>query len=434
MTEYSREQARTLVIKRTGIALDALSLAESKIVEAVTRYVILAKQQNKDPTRTLSQIKRIGLISAAEASVSRSKTTKGFEALNDAKLGEYAFEKIVIDHPLEFSSRAQWFSRKALGYHTHTQSPPIDSASPVWLNTVALIEWLRNRARKNNGVITPFTNQRAAVAIGMGELSRFGRPYGNIQSRIDFACYRLGLPPLGLTAEAPFRKAWFEEGRSWKFPVEKMQRAARQFRWEEHDFDNVLNVTASLPGQAHQSWRKALVANEESVRTWAYRIAAELRQRSGLDSPDIESWSANPTVDLAKLERKYINATPESKEVLSEYVERGPLGNLAKRATNYKCQVCAALGMKPIGFLKRDGTPYVEAHHVMPVSNKQIGSLAASNILVVCANHHREIHYGNVIVETNKDHFRLWLGERLIQIARLGFNRAASQPTTIATS
>jgi predicted restriction endonuclease len=52
---------------------------------------------------------------------------------------------------------------------------------------------------------------------------------------------------------------------------------------------------------------------------------------------------------------------------------------------------------EPVGFLKSNGDPYVEAHHVMPVSRQEVGSLSASNIMTLCANHHRQLHYGGSI-------------------------------------
>jgi len=41
----------------------------------------------------------------------------------------------------------------------------------------------------------------------------------------------------------------------------------------------------------------------------------------------------------------------------------------------------------------------------MPVSKKQIGSLAASNILTLCANHHREVHFGCVEIVVTESGF-----------------------------
>jgi len=118
-----------------------------------------------------------------------------------------------------------------------------------------------------------FTNAEAAAAIGLTDMHRSGRVFGNIQSRIDFACYLLDLPPLGLLADAPFDMAWSQQDRDWAFPIATMQAAARARAWREEDFELVLNETERLPGQAHISWKRAINENEAKVRAWASRLA-----------------------------------------------------------------------------------------------------------------------------------------------------------------
>ena len=76
-----------------------------------------------------------------------------------------------------------------------------------------------------------YEHAEAASAIGIDDMARSGRVFGNVQSRLDYACYVVGLPPLGLTAVAPFNKAWRQEERSWAYPVPEMIAAARQRRW-----------------------------------------------------------------------------------------------------------------------------------------------------------------------------------------------------------
>jgi len=56
-----------------------------------------------------------------------------------------------------------------------------------------------------------------------------------------------------------------------------------------------------------------------------------------------------------------------------------------------KCEQCG----KP-GFRKSDGTPYVETHHIIALANE--GADRVSNVIALCADHHREAHYG-----ANKD-------------------------------
>lgn len=54
-------------------------------------------------------------------------------------------------------------------------------------------------------------------------------------------------------------------------------------------------------------------------------------------------------------------------------------------------------------FKKKDGTFYVEAHHVEPVVKKKKGSLSINNLITVCANHHSQLRYGNSEVLVNDD-------------------------------
>lgn len=151
-----------------------------------------------------------------------------------------------------------------------------------------------------------------------------------------------------------------------------------------------------------------------------------------LDDLPSPTAPADVTPDkLAEMEKKYLHASPEVKERLSKTVERGPIGRLVKKATGFKCQLCACLGLNPIGFLKKNGEPYVEAHHVMPVSKKEVGSLSASNVMTLCANHHREIHYGAIEVAINATTFDLNIGGATVTIPRLSVTASPSGDGTI---
>ena len=90
---------RAEIAEKIGLDFSHLSPAEEKIVQAVSEYVALKKRKGRHAERTLGQLKRLGLIGAAEASVSKSKPTQGFSALVDADLEELSYEQIVVDHP-----------------------------------------------------------------------------------------------------------------------------------------------------------------------------------------------------------------------------------------------------------------------------------------------------------------------------------------------
>jgi predicted HNH restriction endonuclease len=409
-----------LVAERTGLDLDDLSPVEEKIVEAVAKYVGLQKRDGKTANRTFQMLANRGLIESAEISVSKSKPTQGFEVLEDADLKALSFEQIIVDFPDEFSSRALWYSRKTLGLPNESEKPPASATLNTQVRSEELLGWYRQRLSENGGLLSGHSNEDAGKVLGFSDLSKHGRVLGNITSRIDFACYACGLPPLGLTAQQPFGNAWSTQNRLWKFPVDQMKQAAQTKRWTAEDIDRITAKTAELPGTASIPWKKEISQKESAIRDWAFSLHAFEDVQQVPFSPT-DKQLANEVSKAAELERLALGQTPEAKQKTSLAIERGPIGNAVKKATGHKCQLCEALGLPPYGFKKRNGVPYVEAHHVTPVSELQIGSLAASNILTLCANHHRQMHYGDVSVEIHDKLFVILFEGQQIILQRMSF-------------
>ena len=89
----------------------------------------------------------------------------------------------------------------------------------------------------------------------------------------------------------------------------------------------------------------------------------------------------------------------------------------------YKCLICKGLGQNPHGFKKPNGEYYIEAHHVTPVSSLEKGTLAISNIITVCANHHRQLHYGNSeLMENIEDKFVFKIDGQRVEVRKLRTN------------
>lgn len=276
------------IAEKTGIDLVSLSPAENEIVRVVGEYVAIMRNEGKYPGRTLEQIRNRGLIGAAEASVSKAKPTQGYKTLLEADLADLSYEQIVVDHPEEFSARAIWYARRTLGLENSTAKPPTEPSSITQDRTSLLLQWLQQQAAENDGFLPPFTNADAAHAMGMHEVQRFGQVHGNIQSRIDYACYVCDLPPLGCAAEVPFRRAWGQQKRVWAFPIEGMQAAAKSRQWGPTDFNRILKETEHLPGQAHLVWKEAIASEEGRVKAWAMQFgdAKVKRQPASDDSPE----------------------------------------------------------------------------------------------------------------------------------------------------
>lgn len=168
-----------------------------------------------------------------------------------------------------------------------------------------------------------------------------------------------------------------------------------------------------------------------SLEALADALVSGAGQEDGAAAGDSDGWMGPPaptmaiaTVDPAELEalrQRYRDAPPKVKQRLSTAIERGGVGNLVKRANGYRCQICEALGLEPLGFRKRNGVPYVEAHHVMPVSSLAVGALGPENVITVCANHHRQMHYGTVEIAPQEEGFHLVLDEHSLILSRHTF-------------
>ncbi|GEM_PF-903068 len=110
----------------------------------------------------------------------------------------------------------------------------------------------------------------------------------------------------------------------------------------------------------------------------------------------VKNNSADTLQDIEELEMKMKDMRPTVKSKVSSYIERGAISKIVKEYCHYTCAVCEALGVPTNSFVKSNGKPYIETHHVVPVSKLNPGVLGVTNLMTVCANHHRQLHYGNV--------------------------------------
>ena len=283
---------RQMVAEKTDLDLEHLSPAETRILNAIGRYVALQKRDRKSASRTFQIVANRGLIDAAEVTVGKSKVTQGFEVLDDADMRDLSFEQIIVDHPEEFSARALWYANRTLGLPNELAKPPADLGTVTQQRTEKLIDWLSARASSHGGLLNGYTNADVGRHLGFDDLTRHGRHLGNMQSRIDFGCYRAGVPPLGLCAVEHFPRGWATDGRRWAFPVETMRQSAQSFVWTDEVFDIVRENTRALPGQAAIPWRKELLEHEVLVRAWAESLAPY----AVTPSEPLGVWSRNEMV------------------------------------------------------------------------------------------------------------------------------------------
>lgn len=132
------------------------------------------------------------------------------------------------------------------------------------------------------------------------------------------------------------------------------------------------------------------------------------------------NYEVNTLEKITNLEKEYASAVPEIQERISKHIERGNIAKEYKKIAQYKCQICEALGKREYVFKKKDGMYYIETHHVISVSSLQQGSLGLKNLLSVCPNHHRQLHYGNVKIQKNDtERFEFIIDEELVIVKKI---------------
>lgn len=90
--------------------------------------------------------------------------------------------------------------------------------------------------------------------------------------------------------------------------------------------------------------------------------------------------------------QQYSDTKPYRRHVVSEQIARPSIiTDYLKELLEYTCQLCHERG-----FMQANGIPYIETHHIIELHKLIAGSYCSDNIVIVCANCHRKLHYANV--------------------------------------
>lgn len=128
-------------------------------------------------------------------------------------------------------------------------------------------------------------------------------------------------------------------------------------------------------------------------------------------------------IGIEVLNESYKKVDIKKKERLVKIVERGSIASKYKEYIEHKCQICEALDMYPYSFKKKDGTYYAEAHHIIPVSNTEDSKLSVDNLICLCPNHHRQMHYGDVEVLINNDlYIKYKIDGKEVEVKKIRFD------------
>ena len=101
----------------------------------------------------------------------------------------------------------------------------------------------------------------------------------------------------------------------------------------------------------------------------------------------IERTRHMSTAELRALAKQLSNQTPKKTTVTTTQVTRNlVIAEYAKRRAEGKCQLCG----KAAPFLRKNGEPYLESHHIIWLSEG--GADSIDNTVALCPNCHRKMH------------------------------------------
>lgn len=135
---------------------------------------------------------------------------------------------------------------------------------------------------------------------------------------------------------------------------------------------------ADPDSEASKVERRILDTEPWAITDYDWLSGAATVTRGVSPEPYLDQFSVTPPTDGAPAR------TPRLVEVADRSAD---VRRQALRRAKGLCQWCSAPG-----FRMPDGRVFLETHHVVPLSEGGADTLA--NVVALCANHHREAHYG----------------------------------------
>jgi len=133
--------------------------------------------------------------------------------------------------------------------------------------SVKFLKWLRASALENAGIVPQFSRVQANKAMGI-EHPKHGMKRGQIHSRVDFACYELGLPPLGLLLSDPYLESW-KDDENIRYHAARMVTAARTRTWAKEEFDSAISLLSTIYTGSGKLWADEARFHPAKLQLWA---------------------------------------------------------------------------------------------------------------------------------------------------------------------
>ncbi len=233
-------------------------------------------------------------------------------------------------------------------------------------------------ARKVLGIIRKadkesqlLTYQTLAVELGH-DPAKHARALAQVCDLLDAAAAHAGVPLLALVAVRNAAgqinpMAWTKNTPPGvrKAIIEK----SKAYRFGSSDFDAIEHGLAALNGLGNRAaWQK--IRGALSDDQFFQRLTAPVPHQ--VDDA-LDDLGSDLPVSVVVAGTRY----KRDQQVREAVVAR----------SNGHCEYCGQAG-----FLRADGSPYIETHHIIALAED--GADRVSNVIALCPGHHREAHFG----------------------------------------
>lgn len=213
------------------------------------------------------------------------------------------------------------------------------------------------------------TYRSAAKMMGISDYKRHSRPVAHICDLLDAAACLAGVPLLALVAVRGIDgeinpKAWVKEYSAARNAI--IERSLRH-KFSRADFDAIDRALINLKGHGN---RKAWEYVHSTYGDLLYR-----RLIGDYSDPLYSALDDLGTEDPARV--LYATYT---------YLRDQKVRSAVLHRAAGRCEYCGEQG-----FLKEDGSRYLETHHVIALAND--GADKLTNVIALCPNDHRKAHF-----------------------------------------
>ena len=235
------------------------------------------------------------------------------------------------------------------------------------------------RLIQREGVSGKLTYQGAAKLLKRPNPQNDGRAFGSICDLLDAAACLAGVPALALVAVKNADQKI--NPRAWGQSPEK--RKAILTRSETHTF--VAQDFAKIQSSLNRLYPLG------NTKAWSYLeevFGSEPLEQRLLGDKGVPALDALNDFDAQPAPRVSITGYA--------YVRDQTLRDRVLRRSRGFCEYCGREG-----FLQEGGGKYLETHHVIHLKNQ--GPDSPSNLIALCANDHREAHFGTLKSQRKMD-------------------------------